>query len=140
MLWHSVTEYQVIQMEWFDGLVSLRIPQCKLIGQKMIALGKFNRIVFSSHVIFCLDGLWIHNYSILRAVRHWEWWKLRTLHTCEINKRHDGTIDIRDYGLSQLLLNENIPAVTGIYIKKVYQKNVWESPKNSRIKRKKEIM
>lgn len=46
---------QVIQMDCFDSLVSMRIPQHKERGWKIIALAKFNRIFFSSHIIFCLD-------------------------------------------------------------------------------------
>lgn len=51
-----MTECQVIQMDCFDGLVSLRIPQYKVRGWNMIALAKFNRIFSSSHIIFCLDA------------------------------------------------------------------------------------
>lgn len=46
---------QVIQMDCLDSLVSMRIPQRKEIGWKSIVLPKFNRIFFSSHIIFCLD-------------------------------------------------------------------------------------
>lgn len=45
------------------------------------------------------------------------------LHTLQINKQHDVTIDITDYGRSQLFPNENVPANIGVYIKDVYQKN-----------------
>lgn len=48
---HSMTECQVIQMDCFDGLVSLRIPQYKVIGWKMIALAKFKNILFSHHFL-----------------------------------------------------------------------------------------